>query len=178
MQAGDIIFVKAKGWLSKTVTFFDKGAFSHVAVAISPTHIIEAQYYTKLRIVPFRFGEDEIEVIDLNLTQEERNKMVDVGIKLTGRWYDYPQIFGYVFRKIFKLEGRNLFNNPNNLICSELLYYLLLSIDKIKVNEHLEDMTPNELYNFCKNLCAVDGANCKETSSKKIDLNDFLNQIK
>lgn len=163
IKKGDIIFVKNNNWLTtKLITFFDRGRFSHVCFAISDTHILEAQYGTKARIVPFFYGQDEYVVIDLNLTNDEAEKVVDVALGMTGKWYDYPQLVGYAIKKIFKLKSNNLFNNPNNWICSELVWHMLVSIGKVSQDTPIFDLTPNQLYNFLKNLCKSQEENCKE----------------
>lgn len=163
IKAGDVIFVKNNNWLTtKLITFFDNGRFSHVCIATSDTHVIEAQYGTKARIIPFYYGQDEYVVLDLNLSKEETEKVLSVALSMTGKWYDYPQLIGYVFKKIFRLKGNNIFNNPNNWICSELVYHILLSIGKIKPSEELDDLTPNQLYNFLHNMCKSQDSNCHE----------------
>ena len=169
IKAGDVIFVKNNNWLTtKLITFFDRGRFSHVCIATSDTHVIEAQYGTKARIIPFYYGQDEYVVIDLNLSKEETEKVLGVALSMTGKWYDYPQLIGYAIKKIFGLKSKNLFNNPNNWICSELVYHMLVAIGKVKVGEEIGDLTPNQLYNFLHNLCKSQDANCKE----------FDNQVK
>lgn len=166
IHAGEIIFVKNNGLFSNLIRYFDKGRFSHVCIATSNTHVIEAQYGTKARIIPFYYGQDEYVVMNLNLTEEEINKVVDVALTMTGKWYDYPQIIGYALRKIFGLKSKNLFNNPNNWICSELVYHMLVSIGKIDKDETLNDLTPNQLYNFLQNLCKSQDENCTEYDNK------------
>lgn len=168
IKAGDIIFVRNNNWLtSRLITFFDKGRFSHVCVAISNTHVVEAQYGTKVRIVPFYYGQDQYVVMDLGLNEKEASKVKDVALTMTGKWYDYPQLIGYAFKKFFGYKkGTTLFNNPNNWICSELVYHMLVSIGKINHKEELHDLTPNQLYNFLHNLCiSQEETKCSEYDS-------------
>jgi hypothetical protein len=167
IKAGNVIFVKNNNWLTtKLITFFDTGRFSHVCIATSDTHVIEAQYGTKARIVPFYYGQDEYVVIDLNLSEEETKRVVNIALSMTGKWYDYPQLLGYAIKKIFGLKSKNLLNNPNNWICSELVYNMLVSLGKISPTETLNDLTPNQLYNFLNNLCKSQDANCHEYDNK------------
>lgn len=158
MKKGDIVFAQGKGLIGKTIRFFDKGKFSHVAIAVSDKHVIEADYDTSVAITVFDPREySYIEIIDLNLTEDERNKVVDIGIKYIGRRYDYLQLIWYVFKKIFRLKGRNLFNNPKNMICSELVWRIL---DEMGVIKELDlngihygiDLTPNQLYDLLKHV--------------------------
>lgn len=135
MKAGDILFVRGKGFISNAVRYFDKGDFSHVAVAVSETHVLEAQFYTRSRIVPNYF-EDFI-IVDLDLTEDERDFVVHAGIQMVGRYYDYFKILGYVLK--------HPFDNPNNMICSEIIAFLLEQLGMYAYDEVIY-LKPNELY--------------------------------
>jgi hypothetical protein len=149
MKTGDIIFVRGHSPLSKIIRFFDKGRFSHVAIAVSETHIFEADWYTKAVIKPFHF--DDFEIVDLEFTKEEMEIIVHGAIQLTGKWYDYWQIPWYIIKKLFNLKGKNRFNNPNMLICSEAVFDLLEKTNKIVSAKGLDiDVTPNQFYKIIK----------------------------
>jgi Permuted papain-like amidase enzyme, YaeF/YiiX, C92 family len=135
IKAGDILFVRGHSPLSRVIRLFDKGEFSHVAIALSDTHILEAQYYTKTRITPIYF--DDYEVISLDLPEHE---LLKISIQLVGKWYDYLQIVGYM------VERKT--NNPNQLICSELVASVLYSLGEVEDYEEVKDLTPNELYQY------------------------------
>lgn len=139
MKAGDVIFVRGTSAFSTAVRYFDPGQFSHVAIAVSETHILEAQWYTKSRITPFYF--QDYQIIDLDLGEAERDYIVHAGIQLVGKWYDYRQILGVVLR--------NPSNNPNYLICSEIIASLLSQIGKFEYTEVI-DLNPNQLYELLK----------------------------
>lgn len=163
IKTGDIIFIRGESIFSPLIRYIDKGNFSHVCIAISDTLILEAQYFKKVKIIPFYYGENQTEIIDLGLNEEQKRKVISIGLTLTGTWYDYPQLAWYVLKKIFKFEGKNRLNNPNNLICSELVNHVLLATGYILPQEKVEDLTPNQLYNFLKNICEA-RAICKEES--------------
>lgn len=156
MKQGDIVFLQGKSFISKAVRFFDKGTFSHVAIAMSGTHILEADFDTRVSIVPFDKNEfNIIEVIDLGLNKEERSRVVAMGSKMVGKKYDYMQIIWYMISKLLRLKGKNRFNNPNSYICSELVFAVLeeagiLKELCIKDGSRGIDMTPNQLYDFIK----------------------------
>jgi hypothetical protein len=139
MKAGDIIFVRGNSLLSRIIRFFDKGEFSHVAIAVSETEVLEAQYFTKSRITPFYFT--DYEIVDLGLSDAERKKVDELGPVLVGRWYDYIQVISYLFK--------HPFNNPNHLICSELVAIILSEIDRAEYSEVI-NLTPNELYRYLR----------------------------
>lgn len=145
-RAGDILFERGQTPISWFIKKLDKGDFSHVAIALSPTHILEAQYGVDTRIAPFYF--EDYEIVDLGLTDEERDQIVHLGIQLVGRHYDYHQIIGYLLKYIFGLDDIKKFNSPNNLICSETIDFLLFSIGKIPEEVYLGGHTPNELFRY------------------------------
>lgn len=156
MKKGDIIFVKGKGLLSKLVSFIDgKSDFSHCAIAISNHQVVEANYDTKVAIRHFdetRYS--RIEVIPIRASRVEREEIVDTALSYVGRRYDYTQIFGYLFNYIIKKKKKNRFNNPNNLICSELVFLVLEEIGVLS-DLNIEDtaffggdLTPSQLYDL------------------------------
>ncbi|MEH7209917.1 YiiX/YebB-like N1pC/P60 family cysteine hydrolase [Priestia megaterium] len=160
MKSGDIVFVQGRGILARLIRFFDKGTFSHCAIAVSDNKIIEAQYFAKVRIDPFDPTEyNYYEIIDLGLTKEQRNRIVGSSLKRLGKRYDYGQIVWYVLKDVFHLKGDNRFNNPNNLICSELAYIVLEESGVMHMLGEPRDgtfrgidLTPNQLYDLLKYL--------------------------
>lgn len=144
MRAGDVIFMKPVNFIGRMVTRIDGGPYSHVAIAVSSTHIVEAQGFRRSRIWPV-YGKDVL-VIDLGLTDEQREQIVENAISITGRWYDYKLIAGYFLRNVFKWEIKALWNGKNNLICSELVASLLLSVGYKGAREfYHENVSPREL---------------------------------
>lgn len=133
MEAGDLIFVRGHSLVSSIVRAVDKGEFSHVAMAVSPTHVIEAEWSTKSVITPLHY--EDYEVISLGMTEEQKDRIIKKAIQLTGRWYDYPQAVGYLFSRKW--------GSPKNLVCSEIVYLLL---KEIGLDLGDSNITPNELY--------------------------------
>jgi len=151
VRAGDVVFVKPSGWLSTLIAKIDGGPFSHVAIAVSETHIVEAQYFTKSRIWPVY--EKGTVVIDLDLSDEERAAVVTNAISITGRWYDYKLIVHYFVKNVLKWNFKAIWNGQNNLICSELVAMLLLSINFAGATGLRDkNITPRELYEFLMEL--------------------------
>lgn len=161
MKCGDIVFMQGKGIVSNAIRLFDKGKFSHCAIAVSSNKIVEAQYMTKVSIVTFDPSQyNYYEVVDLSLTKEQRNRVLTASLNLVGRRYDYFQILWYVLKDILHLKGDNRFNNPNNLICSELAYVVLEQTGVMHMLGEPRDgtfrgidLTPNQLYDLLRYLC-------------------------
>lgn len=147
MRAGDIVFVRGHSIISRLVKWIDKGGeFSHVSVAVSESHIIEAEYSTRVTIRPFQY--EDYEILDLGLSDLERVWIATLAKEEVGKWYDYGQVLWIILRRFFRMEGENRFNSPNNFICSELVNYLLYEIHKIPPGTNLTDCTPNQLYAY------------------------------
>ncbi|MFC7392149.1 hypothetical protein [Scopulibacillus cellulosilyticus] len=149
-QAGDLIFVRGHGPISRLIEYFD-GKFSHVAIALSSHVILESQMFVNVRVAQMDF--DDYEVINLGLTDRQRDIIVHKGIDMVGKHYDYAQVIWQGVMDIFHLRGRNLLNSPNKLICSEILINLLLAIHWFrdpKDIKNIKDKTPNELYRLIK----------------------------
>lgn len=154
MNKGNLVFVRGKGIIPALIRYFDKGQFNHVALAVSPISIAEADVNIESRVDPFiPDSYDYYEVIDLGLTDEQSDRVVESSKSYLGRKYDEPQILWYVLKYFFKLKGPDKFNNPNNLICSEFVFDVL---DKAGILKDLNikggsiDITPNQLYDLVK----------------------------
>jgi hypothetical protein len=157
VRRGDIVFVQGKGLISKLIRLFDKGKYSHCSIAVSDSRVVEADYDTKVAVRPLdRDKYNAIDIIDLGLKPEQRRNIYNASMKYIGKRYDYVQILWYVLRSIFHLKGRNKFNNPNHMICSELVFLVLDEIGALKdlgIKENIDrgiDLTPNELYDLVK----------------------------
>jgi hypothetical protein len=157
VKRGDIVFVQSNGIIGKLIRYFDSGTFTHCAIAISNFRVIEADYDTKVAVRPFEPNKyDVVEVIDLGLTLAQRRRVYNSAMSYVGKKYDYVSLIWYMLRKVFKLKGLNRFNNPNYMICSELVYLVLDEIgilDELDIKEGFNrgiDFTPNELYDLVK----------------------------
>ena len=132
----------------------DNGKFSHVAIAVSSKHILQAEYSSKVSVVRFDtlMNEGKIkeyEVIDLKLDTLQREDLYRASMTHIGKSYDYLQILSFLLNKLF---GFKLINKRDRFICSELV---ISSMDRADLLDGYDidtliDMTPNELYEFIK----------------------------
>lgn len=146
MLAGDIVFVKGHSIIDCLIRLFDPGPFTHVALAVSSTQVIEADLFTNVRIVPFHY--EDYEVVSIGLDPVQRVGLQQAANEYVGRQYDYLQLFWYVIDDIFHLDGRNLLNSANDVICSEVISDIFIRLEIFEKDELLRDMTPNELYQY------------------------------
>lgn len=145
MKAGDLVFVRTKGILPALIRFFDKGRFNHVAIAYSETQILEVDFDTCVRIVTLPY--DEVEVVPIPL--KDIILLENFGKKYIGKKYDLGQVFRIWVRLVFGFKWLNRFNNPREVICSELAGEYLQYIGLVDAGEEL--LAPNELYRDIKN---------------------------
>lgn len=154
MKAGNLVFVRSSGFIPDAIRYFDPGKWNHVALAVSPNQIAEADVNMLSKIDPFNPGiYEEYEIVDLGLTQEEVSRILVSSKNYLGRKYDNWQIGWYVVKHFLKLKFNDPFNNPNNLICSELVFDVLDKAGIFKdlnINGGSIDITPNELYDLVK----------------------------
>jgi hypothetical protein len=139
MKAGDLIFVTGHSLIASAINFFDPGRFSHVAVALSDTHIIESQYLTNVQTAEMQYT--NYVIVRLDITDEQRDKLVHEAIELVGKKYGYWDIIGLM------LNERG-WNHPNELICTEVAITLLKKIDFLPKVDEFAIMKPNHFYQF------------------------------
>jgi hypothetical protein len=134
MKTGDLIFVRPSHThivstiVGKTITGLTGQQFSHVAMAISPVLIFEAQNFTVSHITSLYHP--DYEVVPMNLTDAQRKQLQDFvfsGDPL-GREYDYPEIIGWLIQLVFKsmlsrFDIVKRFDNNNSFICIEAILY-------------------------------------------------------
>jgi hypothetical protein len=149
MKSGDIVFVSDKSLLSRLIQYFDHGKFSHVAICVDENNILEAQYDVKSHIVPFSYV--NYEIVDLGLSKEQRKRVSEIAVSLTGYGYDYLEILSIFIRNVFDRKFK-IYNSPKNYICSELVEIVLQEIGVIPNDKELRNCTPNELYKYLKQI--------------------------
>lgn len=151
MKIGDVIFVYDNSLLSKLIRFFDhNGKFSHCCICVSDNNdILEAQYSTRSQIIPFPY--QEYEIIDLGLSDSQKEKIQKLAPKLVGYSYNFLEIISIFIKNVFDKKFK-IFHTPKQLICSELVEILLQDINAIPSEISLRDKTPNELYEYLKSL--------------------------
>lgn len=120
------MFVRGTSPLSLLIKQFDRGEFSHVGIMIDEYHILGARYLGGVKVRHFDFTDYEIvRVEDIDVSRAEA---------YIGTNYDLLQFISYGFKR-----GENVWNNPNKMICSEL-------VAKAVGREDFINLKPNELY--------------------------------
>lgn len=148
LQVGDIIAYKGTGVLSKIVRFFTRSKYSHISMAISSTHLIEANWYKKSNVIEFKYNPNEMEIFRVeNLTVEHQITILQRSYEYINKYYDYIQIFGHLLESL-GIVVKNPLNSDNKIICSELIdrAYLDINIDLVDSREE-GNVTPNDIVN-------------------------------
>lgn len=146
MKVGDVVFVRTSGIISNLIRYFDKGRFNHVAIFTSSTEIEEAQYNTKVNIVPFQY--DDYEVIKIPYSDDDLLELQRLTKRFKGKSYDFKEIFKIWLSIIFHYKKFRKFNSPKQVICVELVARILVHLGKAE--KSTIDMTPNEFYRYLK----------------------------
>lgn len=126
MQTGDIIFYKAgKGIIPKIISFLSKSEYSHVAIALDSTRILEADRFIKSRIVELQYDTEIHRVYRIEGLTEEQKTTIRTLIKaFEGYPYDYLEIIRWFVLLAFKYDVP-LINRANYLFCAEVVDYVL-----------------------------------------------------
>jgi hypothetical protein len=148
MKTGDVVFVRGTSLLSKLISWFDRGEFSHVAIVVSNEgEVLEAEYTTKVRKVPFTYK--SYKVVNLHLTAEEALIVSSLVPLFEGKRYDFFHALLLWIKMVFGFSTGK-FNSPKKLICTELVAYILIQLGK--GGEEMLHLTPNELYDYLVKL--------------------------
>lgn len=153
-KPGNIVFVHGTGPISKIIEWFS-GRLSHCCMIVSDSgSILESQYLTNTIIRNFHYK--NYEIIDLGLTDEQRKQIQLLALDFVSEHpnYGYKQLFWYPLKDWFHFKGRNPWNNPFKVDCSELVIDMLKEIgwfDNKEQVKYLQDKTPTQLYKILKN---------------------------
>lgn len=144
MNTGDVIFVRGDGFISKIVRFFDKGKYSHVAIAVDKYNVIEIDFKMKSKLVDvIKYDGLEQELIETNLSKEQKHKFMEEFPNYLNKNYDYLMVLGLLLKREY--------NSKRSYICSELVYELLYNVGYFK--KPLDgNIAPNKLYDLLKKM--------------------------
>ena len=124
MQAGNILLVRGSGLISWIIKVVTHSEYSHVALVISETEIIEIDSFKRVSIRKNPYSNyDLIHVLDI--PDRKRDKVVAFAKAQLGKQYDYAQLLEILFEMVF--HTRLYLNSKNKLICSELIDLAFMS---------------------------------------------------
>jgi uncharacterized protein YycO len=123
-------------WIDKTICFFSRGNYSHVAFLLEDGSVIEAKPFKGVRKIPNLFFERSpkqiIELYTAHLTDEEELIIKNFLHKQIGKSYDYMSVLGFIINKSEK--GRK---KTKRWLCSELVFCAFKKVN-IKLLERID----------------------------------------
>lgn len=153
-EVGDIIFYESNTWIGRVIRKVTKFPFSHAALAVSPTDIIEANAFIKSRRVAFAETDYKRVVVmrtKTALSDKQKIAIIQESDQLLGRGYDYWAIFVFALKYIFGINTDKYTTDATKLWCTELVDYVYHAalIDLVpKAKNHfvsIEDVAQSDL---------------------------------
>ena len=149
LMIGDIIFIRTKSPISWLIRKLTKSKYSHVAILMSDSgnFLIESDFLKPVKIRKNNYT--QFEIVHLNITNEERLKLVSFLVDQTNRKYDYKRIAGIVLNILGLSDNKNLWNDYNKDICSELMVRGLTVLHSEGIpKEIVNAITPADIANI------------------------------
>lgn len=147
-ETGDIILVKGNDFFSNIIKKVTKSEYSHSAMVLNNDTIIESHFIGGVKKKPRGVLADKNFSVyklkkGISNIEGKRKLMLKRADELEGYKYDLLQLFGYL---IYGFKGRNKFNTPHQIICSELidLIYYYAGIN-LRPNIYKGDLTPAQI---------------------------------
>lgn len=145
LETGDIIFEKGDGIVAWFIKQFTDSKYSHVALLFNYPHVIHAHLLGGVYITHIdNLADFDVYRIKGGLNEAEKDAIQKKGLEYIDFEYDLLQIFGYLYKAIFK--GDNPLNRPDNVICNELIERIYNKIGiTFRPDIELGDTTPETL---------------------------------
>lgn len=142
----DIIFYKRVGFINRLISWLTKSEYTHVALAVSDTEIIEANVFVNVRRIEFDKAEKVVIKRTRYLTHEQEKIILNYVNSKLGTKYDYLTIAKKAIHLLLKRD-RAIVDNDIRVYCSEIVdrAYLKAGIDLVS-NRVDGDVTPSDLY--------------------------------
>jgi uncharacterized protein YycO len=144
----DIIIYKATGIVGRLIGFISHSEYTHVSIYLSENRIIESTW-KGVKINKFK-DEKGMEIYSFtNLTEDDREKIIQYIMSKINSKYDYSLLLTIIFERWFGIKPAD---RQDSYICSELIdmAYNSIGIDIFK-GRYLNP-TPQELQNALKNM--------------------------
>jgi hypothetical protein len=146
MLAGDVIFSRPRGPIGWIISKVSRSPYSHVSLAIDSNTVIEADRFVKSRFADLSYDKEVHHVYRLrDITEEQRQRIVEVASTFTGIEYNYSKIVSLFLRLVFNVM-KSPFNNANKLICSDIIdkAFIMSKVPRETTN-NMMNLTPHEL---------------------------------
>jgi len=121
IKIGDVVAYRSNSIVSEAIRAITSSKYSHVAIVVSPTQLVEADGYVghiRYRNISDYKGGMDIYTCNF-LTESQRKEICDYAISRIGQKYDYLLLFFLFLKQIFKFKFRFIDSKAD--ICSELV---------------------------------------------------------
>ena len=148
IQPGDVVFYMQKGIIGGLISKITKSPYSHVALVIDETTVLEANRFITTRLADIDLSGREYHVYRVEGITEEQG--VEAAIhameKLLNTRYDYLQLVGLFFRYVFHWDFLTL-NHRNRWLCSEVIDYAYLTTGLKRTDfKHVMNISPQGIF--------------------------------
>ncbi|QIW88693.1 hypothetical protein P59_096 [Bacillus phage P59] len=146
IMSGDVIFYRPEGPVGWIISKVSRSPYSHVSLAIDSNTVIEADRFVKSRFADLTYNKEIHHVYRLrDVTEAQRQKIVEVASTFTGVGYNYSKIVSLFLRLVFNVT-KSPFNNANKLICSDIIdkAFIMAKVPRADTN-NMMNLTPQEL---------------------------------
>lgn len=119
IQFGDILLIRGDTWIDKIIRIVTGSPYTHVAGVVNSNEAIEILPFKRTRFQKLKSYTGQTDVYTYsNLTEEQREKIVEHVINKVGTKYDYNLIFWEASR--YLLHWKWPYKATNNSLCSTL----------------------------------------------------------
>lgn len=122
LKIGDIFACHSETFISSTIRMITHSKYSHIAIVVSETELIEADGITnRIRYRNINYYKNKADVYTCNiLTDKQRQNIVKFMQNSIGEKYDYTLLIWLAVKYIFEIL-LPFIDNTTNKICSEIV---------------------------------------------------------
>lgn len=139
----NIVFHKGKTPIARIIRLLTKSSYSHCALVIDTLHLIQLDWKTPTTIkhLEYPLGNYDVYELTINLTEEEKRKIIRFIRDRISTSYDWKLIFSRFFNILI---GTPIVSSESKYNCDELIVDALRSVG-INLIEKDVKMTPDTL---------------------------------
>jgi hypothetical protein len=159
ISPGQIAFVNSKsGWFGKFVKFFTKSKLTHTFVCFYPVQGVDLIFEANERCMlspyelDYLMNDDEDFILYEVITDKDKApSIMDFYLEYSNVAYGYTQLIWFMWRWFTGLFGIHLDNKKHRkyfvkgILCSELVFYYLQSLNIPALNFKLEQWNANSI---------------------------------
>jgi uncharacterized protein YycO len=146
VRPGDLLFEEGKGFIAWAIKKLTKSKFSHVAIVVDQNTVIEA-WPGGVREIPCPYAPGTYHIKTCKqLTDEQRQEIIEHARKFKGTPYDYGRILALLIELGFHIKNR--IYERGKIICSVYasLAYWKGAKKSLRPDRPIYHQTPEDLF--------------------------------